>query len=62
MTMVETEADQIDLIDKFENSGSNQSGMRDRNERLVLTILRRIGPLPKADIARKTGLSAQTSL
>ncbi len=40
--------------------GSNQTGMRDRNERLVLTILRHRGPLPKAEIARKTGLSAQT--
>ncbi|MEM8978683.1 MAG: ROK family transcriptional regulator [Pseudomonadota bacterium] len=34
--------------------------MRDRNERLVLTILRRVGPMSKAEIARKTGLSAQT--
>ncbi|MDJ0639362.1 MAG: ROK family transcriptional regulator [Paracoccaceae bacterium] len=34
--------------------------MRDRNERLVLTILRRQGSLPKAEIARTTGLSAQT--
>jgi len=32
----------------------------ERNERLVLTILRRQGALPKAEIARKTGLSAQT--
>lgn len=40
--------------------GSNQSGMRERNERLVLTILRHQGPLPKAEIARRTGLSAQT--
>ncbi len=45
---------------RFENQGSNQSGMRDRNERLVLTILRRQGSLPKAEIARTTGLSAQT--
>ncbi|NRB02936.1 MAG: ROK family transcriptional regulator [Rhodobacteraceae bacterium] len=34
--------------------------MRERNERLVLTILRRSGPLPKAELARRTGLSAQT--
>ncbi len=47
-------------VDKFENSGSNHIAMRERNERLVLTILRRQGPLPKADLARKTGLSAQT--
>lgn len=40
--------------------GSNQSGMRKRNERLVLTILRQEGPLPKVEIARRTGLSAQT--
>ena len=40
--------------------GSNQSDLRDRNERLVLTILRRSGPLPKAELARRTGLSAQT--
>lgn len=40
--------------------GSNQSGIRAHNERLVLTLLRRHGPLAKADIARQTGLSAQT--
>jgi len=40
--------------------GSNQSGMRAHNERLVLTLLRRHGALAKADIARQTGLSAQT--
>jgi len=40
--------------------GTNQSGVRDHNERLVLSILRRDGALAKADIARRTGLSAQT--
>lgn len=40
--------------------GTNQSGMRAQNERLVLTLLRRQGAMPKADIARATGLSAQT--
>jgi len=40
--------------------GSNQSGMRDRNERLVLTLIRKRGALAKSDIARITGLSAQT--
>lgn len=45
---------------KFESSGANHIRMREQNERLVLTILRRQGALPKADIARKTGLSAQT--
>lgn len=40
--------------------GSNQSGMRAHNERLVLSLVRRSGPTSKAEIARLTGLSAQT--
>jgi predicted NBD/HSP70 family sugar kinase len=40
--------------------GSNQSGMRAHNERLVLSLVRRDGALAKSDIARMTGLSAQT--
>jgi predicted NBD/HSP70 family sugar kinase len=40
--------------------GSNQSGMRAYNERLVLSLVRRHGGLAKTDIARITGLSAQT--
>lgn len=40
--------------------GSNQSGMRDHNERLVLSLVRRHEALAKSDIARMTGLSAQT--
>jgi predicted NBD/HSP70 family sugar kinase len=40
--------------------GSNQSGMRAYNERLVLSLVRRQGALAKSDIARITGLSAQT--
>ena len=40
--------------------GSNQTGVRAYNERLVLSIIRQGGPLPKAAIARLTGLSAQT--
>ncbi len=40
--------------------GSNQSGMRAYNERLVLSLVRRDGALSKSDIARMTGLSAQT--
>ncbi|MDD9923132.1 MAG: ROK family transcriptional regulator [Boseongicola sp.] len=55
-----SEADPIEITREFETSGSNQSGMRERNERLVLSILRRQGALPKVEIARKTGLSAQT--
>lgn len=40
--------------------GSNQSGVRAHNERLVLSLVRQHGPLAKAEIARLTGLSAQT--
>jgi len=40
--------------------GSNQSGMRAHNERLVLSLVRQQGSLAKSDIARITGLSAQT--
>ena len=40
--------------------GTNQSGMRDANERVVLSLVRRHGSLSKTDIARMTGLSAQT--
>ncbi len=40
--------------------GSNQSGLRARNERLVLSLVRRHEALPKAEIARISGLSAQT--
>lgn len=40
--------------------GTNQSGMRAHNERLVLTLVRGQGALAKTDIARLTGLSAQT--
>jgi predicted NBD/HSP70 family sugar kinase len=40
--------------------GSNQSGMRAWNERVVLSLVRAQGALSKADIARATGLSAQT--
>lgn len=34
--------------------------MRESNERVILSLLRRTAPLAKADIARRTGLSAQT--
>ena len=41
--------------------GSNQSVMRDHNERLILTVLRSAGPKPKAEVARLLGLSPQTA-
>lgn len=61
-----------DAVDKVKNDvapdrrpsgtsrGTNQSGVRLYNERLVLSLIRRYGALPKADMARMTGLSPQT--
>jgi predicted NBD/HSP70 family sugar kinase len=46
--------------DDVARRGSNQSGMRDHNERLVLSLVRHAAALAKSDIARMTGLSAQT--
>jgi predicted NBD/HSP70 family sugar kinase len=40
--------------------GSNLLGVGQYNERLILQLIRRAGSLPKAEIARNTGLSAQT--
>ncbi len=40
--------------------GTNQNGVRLYNERLVLSLIRRYGTVPRAEIARQTGLSAQT--
>ena len=40
--------------------GTNQTGVRLYNERLVLSLIRRHASLAKAEIARLTGLSAQT--
>lgn len=40
--------------------GTTQTGVRLYNERLALSLVRLHGSLPKAEIARLTGLSAQT--
>ena len=40
--------------------GSNQHGMRQFNERIVLQAIRLHGAIPKADLARLTQLSTQT--
>ncbi|WP_332836454.1 ROK family transcriptional regulator [Thioclava electrotropha] len=40
--------------------GTDHSSMRNRNERLVMSLIRRRGALAKSEIARMTGLSAQT--
>ena len=48
-----------DLRVKDPLGGSNQSVVRDQNARLVLSYIRRHGALPSAEIARRSGLSAQ---
>ncbi|MFS2052394.1 winged helix-turn-helix transcriptional regulator, partial [Variovorax sp. CT11-76] len=50
----------VRMPDLLRPRGSNQVGMRQFNERTVLQALRVHGSLPKADLARLTGLSAQT--
>ncbi len=42
------------------SGGANQSRVRAHNERLVLELVRRHDSLPKSEIARRSGLSAQT--
>ncbi len=47
-------------IDNSAIGGANQSNVRAHNERLVLTLVRRHGSMPGSEIARRSGLSAQT--
>ncbi len=46
--------------DHLRPRGSNQTGMRQFNERVVLQAIRMHGGMPKADLARLTTLSTQT--
>lgn len=45
---------------KPRSAGVNQRGIRDHNERLILSILQRYKAAPGADLARSTGLSRPT--
>lgn len=49
-----------DPATRLRQRGSNQVGMRQFNERVVLQALRAHGSAPKAELARLTGLTAQT--
>lgn len=42
------------------SGGVNQRGLRDHNERLLLSMLQRNGPMPGSDLARVARLSPQT--
>ena len=39
---------------------ADQNRLRNPNERIILSLLQRNGPTPGSDLARQTGLSAQT--
>lgn len=54
------EQDATELPGSPGRRGTNQSGMRASNERLVLSLVRQNKALSKTEIARMTGLSAQT--
>src|ERR1700745_679035 len=41
--------------------GANQAGVRLYNERLLLSLVRRFGPVSKIEVARLTGLSVQST-
>jgi predicted NBD/HSP70 family sugar kinase len=42
-------------------SGADQAGVRLYNERLLISLVRRFGPLSKIEVARLTGLSVQST-
>jgi predicted NBD/HSP70 family sugar kinase len=51
----------MDRVDQIgTTAGVNQQGLRDHNERLILSLLQRQGPIPGTDVARVAGLSPQT--
>ena len=45
---------------RLQSRGSSQGGLRQYNERVVLQVVRLHGPLPAAEIARLSQLTAQT--
>lgn len=58
MNLTEHRTAEASVVDPM--GGANQTRVRAYNERLVLSLVRRHGSLSKAEIARRTGLSAQT--
>lgn len=57
---LDAEDDEADAIAWLRPRGSNQIGMSQFNERIVLQAVRLNGSMPKADLARLTKLSTQT--
>lgn len=56
--MTEKENKNIRVLDPA--GGANQSRLRAYNERLVLSMIRRHGGIAKSELARRTGLTAQS--
>ncbi|MES3020189.1 MAG: ROK family transcriptional regulator [Pseudomonadota bacterium] len=59
-TLAPAPIDDGDIAANLRPRGSNQTGMRQFNERVVLQAIRLNGSMPKADLARLTALSTQT--
>jgi predicted NBD/HSP70 family sugar kinase len=55
------EASSIGALAASNAGGANQAGVRLYNERLLLSLVRRFGPLSKIEVARLTGLSVQST-
>ena len=49
------------VLSPMNAGGANQAGVRLYNERLLLSLVRRFGPLSKIEVARSTGLSVQAT-
>ena len=54
-------ASSIGAVSATNAGGANQAGVRLYNERLLLSLVRRFGPLSKIEVARLTGLSVQST-
>ncbi len=51
----------LEVVSPMNAGGANQAGVRLYNERLLLSLVRRFGPLSKIEVARSTGLSVQAT-
>lgn len=60
MTLQEHSDRRSDIAVRDPEGGANQTGLRDQNARLILSYIRRHGEMASAEIARRSGLSAQT--
>jgi predicted NBD/HSP70 family sugar kinase len=58
---VEAQSSQLPASFGDTASGADQAGVRVYNERLLLSLVRRFGPLSKIEVARLTGLSVQST-